>query len=66
MCDFKHCISGKPGTIGVIENVGDGAYRTLICKPCAQVTGLKQGDDIPQDAGAVNRKLLAAAKGEQT
>lgn len=62
MCDFTHCVSGKPGTIGVNENVGDGAYRTMICAPCAKVVGLKDGDDIPHDAEAVNQKLKASRK----
>ena len=60
MCDFKYCISGKLGTIDVNEIVGDGAYRTMICKPCADAVGLKEGDDIPFNAHAVNEKLKAA------
>ena len=60
MCEFKHCVSGKRGTIAVNENIGDGTWRTMICRPCAKVVGLKDGQDIPHDAAAVNAKLIAA------
>ena len=62
MCDFKFCVSGRRGTIAVNEIIGDGSWRTMICKVCARVTGLEEGDTIPFDAGEVNRKLVAAAE----
>jgi hypothetical protein len=45
-CELRKCKSGLPGTIGVNENIGDGSWRTLICKPCADELGLHEGDDL--------------------
>jgi hypothetical protein len=59
-CAFKECKSGLDGTVDVNEIIGDGSWRTLICTRCAEITGLKSGDDIPFDAAMVNRKLHAA------
>jgi hypothetical protein len=59
-CEFKECKSHLPGSIGVYENIGDGSWLTYICRRCAQVVGLKPGDDIPYDADHVNQQLIAA------
>ena len=56
-CEFTCCKSGLEGTIRVGENIGDACFSTLICTECADCVGLREGQDIPDDADAVNRKL---------
>ena len=63
-CEFKYCASNNTDTrtIAVHENIGDGSFRTEICQTCADIVGLKEGSDIPDDADKVNRILRKARK----
>ena len=53
-CDIRWrlCASGGkvPGTVSVNENMDDGSWRITICQPCADVLGIKEGDDMPDNA----------------
>jgi hypothetical protein len=56
-CEFKCCRSDLEGAVRVNENLGDACFSTRICIECADCIGIREGQDIPDDAGAVNRKL---------
>jgi len=56
-CEFKYCKSDLEGTVRVGENIGDACFSSRICTECADCVGLKEGQDIPDDADAVNHKL---------
>jgi hypothetical protein len=45
-CELRGCKSGLLGTIAVNDNIGDGSWRTVICKQCADRLGLREGDDL--------------------
>lgn len=47
-CQIRWCKSGKPATVEAIENIGDGAYRITICKPCAKALNLSGCNDLPE------------------
>ena len=60
MCDLGYCNTFKKGTISVIENIGDGSWKTMICKDCAERLGIKEGDDLPEHY--VVKKILQGLK----
>ncbi len=57
MCCLTHCNTPKvSGTIEVFENIGDASFRTRICKNCAKILKLEEGDDL-QHATFVEKTL---------
>lgn len=56
-CELRRCKSGLEGTIRVGKNIGDSCFSVWICVECAECIDLTEGQDIPDDADAVNRKL---------
>lgn len=60
-CEIRWCRSGEPATVRVNENIGDGAWSTMICQWCATVIGVRENGDLP-DAGTVEK----AVNGETT
>lgn len=63
-CELTECRSGLKGDVIVNDNIGDGAWSTLICSECATVIGLREGSDIPDDTAAVNKQLREHYKGD--
>ena len=59
MCDLRWCNTGEPGTVRVIENIGDGAWTVEICHDCATRLQLRENDELPE-ATEVQRVLEQA------
>jgi hypothetical protein len=63
-CEVRWCLGGlhnrNRAEIRVTECIGDGAFATFICRPCADAIGVKGGDDLPEPEEV--RKRLRAAK----
>jgi protein-arginine kinase activator protein McsA len=47
-CQVRWCRSGKPAEVPVTENIDDGAFRAVICQPCASAIGVQAGDNLPE------------------
>lgn len=64
-CEIRWCRAENQPLIYVNEISGDASYCVDICRTCADILGLKQGDDLPVDVDAVRRKLKAAREDDQ-
>lgn len=64
-CEIRRCLGSRHyhnrGEIHVTEIVGDGAYLALICRPCADAIGVREGDDLP-DYDEVLKRLKRAKR----
>jgi len=46
-CALRWCESDKPGIVEACENIGDGAWSTMICEDCARALCMPHGGDLP-------------------
>jgi len=47
-CEIRWCGQEDNEPVYVNENIGDGSWRTAICRKCAGKLGLREGDDLPE------------------
>ena len=58
-CEIKWCqrSTTESEIVHVNENIGDGSWRVGICRACADMLGLSEGDDLP--AAHIVQKVLS-------